>query len=419
MINVNYLADNRVKYLPLFSVFIAMSLYCIDVLLRVCPGVLSSQLITHYKINQTAFSNLSAAYFYIYAPMQLPVGILMDRYGPRKLLSVSSLACCLGTILFSLTHTYWIAFIGRLLIGFGASFAFVGIMKLATLVLPPNRFAVISGSTMALGMIGAMVGDQILKHFLLNGQWQGFMFKISGILLILGLVIHLTAPTLNHNDDEHSRYTMGQIMRDALGLVRQREIWNAALIGCLMFTPLTWFAEYLGKTYLAMSMNISFSSATNLNGLIFVGWAIGGLVVTSFSDYIRSRRLPIILGALVSFALSLLILYQTGIRYEIMALIMVVFGIANSVQVLAFPIAKEITKPHLQATAMCFINMICMFSGNLQVFLGYSLDMVHHFSSHSHDVLQLSDYQIVFSLLPIALLLTSVIAYNMRESFSD
>jgi MFS family permease len=419
MITSRVLRQTKSSFLPQLSVLIAALVYCADVLLRVSPGVLADQLIAHYQINQTAFSNLSAAYFYVYAPMQLPVGILMDRYGPRHLLFVSALCCALGAALFTATHIYSVAFIARLLIGFGSSFAFVGIMKLATLTLPANRFALVSGSTMALGMIGGLIGDQVLKHFLVSGAWQQFMTNIACFMAVIGLLIFATAPNLEKSKTVRTQgeRSIGTVLKEIWLMFKNKELIRAALIACLMYTPLTWFAEYLGKSYLALSLNMGFEHATDLNDLIFIGWAIGGLTVTSFSDRIQSRRIPIIVGALVSFVLSLLILYQTGLPYMALCALMVIFGIANSVQVLAFPVAKELSKTHLQATAMCFINMICMLSGNLQVVLGMLLDYVHSFTSVGATAMTLIDYQIVFFLLPMALLLAAFIAYRMKETF--
>ena len=420
MITSRIFKQTKASFIPQLSVLIAALVYCADVLLRVSPGVLADQLIAHYQINQTAFSNLSAAYFYVYAPMQLPVGILMDRYGPRHLLFASALCCAIGAALFTATHVYSVAFISRLLIGFGSSFAFVGIMKLATLTLPANRFALVSGSTMALGMIGGLIGDQVLKHFLVAGAWQQFMTNIACFMAVIGLLIFATAPNLERKESARCRNerSFGTVLKETWLMFQNKELIRAALIACLMYTPLTWFAEYLGKSYLALSLNMGFEHATDLNDLIFIGWAIGGLTVTSFSDRIQSRRIPIIVGALVSFGLSLLILYQTGLPYMALCALMIVFGIANSVQVLAFPVAKELSKTHLQATAMCFINMICMLSGNLQVVLGMLLDYVHTFTSvDAATAMTLIDYQIVFSLLPMALLLAAFIAYRMKETF--
>ena len=136
-------------------------------LLRRCTvacitGVLAEQLISHYKIDQTAFSNLSAACAHLCANAnhRSSNGSL---WAPL-LLSISALCCALGHLCLCNPY-YYVAFFGRLLIGFGSSFAFVGIMKLATMVLPANRFALVSGSTMALGMIGGLIGDQVLKAF--------------------------------------------------------------------------------------------------------------------------------------------------------------------------------------------------------------------------------------------------------------
>ena len=127
-----------------------------------------------------------------------------------------------------------------------------------------------------------------------------------------------------------------------------------------------------------VSFTQPFAQATDLNDLIFVGWAIGGLLVTSFSDWIRSDA-PQSFSVPFSFALSLLLLAVQGISYDFLMFLVILFGIANSVQSLHFLWQKN-SVMHLQATAMCFINMICMFSGNFQVVLGGLLDVVHQYT---------------------------------------
>ena len=286
------------------------------------------------------------------------------------------------------------------------------------MILPANRFAIVSGSAMALGMIGGLIGDQVLKHFI-TGNWQSFMLNMACAIAVIGLIIFAISPNLSDaaRAESSKKGSMKTMIKDMFKLMKSGQLWSAALIACLMYTPLTLFAEYLGKSFLAASLSVPFERATNINDMMFIGWALGGLIVTSFSDSIRSRRVPIMIGSFVSFILSLFILYNSHVSEAMMYPLLIVFGIANSVQVLAFPIAKEITKTGLQATAMCFINMICMLSGNIQVLLGYLLDFCHSMSGGSS--LSVSDYQTAYIILPICMLLSMLIAYNMKETFPE
>ena len=144
--------------------------YSYEYLLRIAPSVMEPALREHFDLSATGFGLLSSIYYFAYVPMQLPVGVLLDRYGPRRLLTFACLICVIGTLLFTGTTVFWIAATGRFLVGFGSAFAFVGVLKLATIWLPENRLAMVSGMTSALGAIGAMLGDNFLEIFV-NRLW--------------------------------------------------------------------------------------------------------------------------------------------------------------------------------------------------------------------------------------------------------
>src|ERR1700722_8240175 len=162
----------KLTVLPWLVCGLGALFYCYEYLLRIAPSVMTADLMQAYHINATALGNLVAFYYYAYTPMQLPVGVLMDRYGPRRLLTFACLACALGSYLFA--HAFHIEFaqFGRFMVGFGSAFAFVGVLKLATIWLPPRRFAMVSGLTTSLGMIGGMVGDIYLTSLVNQVEWR-------------------------------------------------------------------------------------------------------------------------------------------------------------------------------------------------------------------------------------------------------
>src|SRR3989338_7867051 len=171
--------------------------YFYEYLLRVAPSVVTNELMLTYHIGAAALGNLTAFYYYIYSPMQLPVGLLMDRYGPRRLLTIATATCAIGTFLFTYTHYLWVAQVGRFLTGFGSAFAFVGVLKLATIWLPPQRFAMIAGLATTLGQIGGMVGVITLTALVNHGGWQSTFYLMAYIGV--GLTILMYAVLRDHN----------------------------------------------------------------------------------------------------------------------------------------------------------------------------------------------------------------------------
>jgi hypothetical protein len=120
-------------------------LYLIGFYQRVAPAVITDQLMLEFAIGGAALGNLSAFYFYSYVAMQIPTGMIADRWGPRRLLTVGAGVAALGTALFAFAPTIFLANMGRLLIGASVAVAFVSMLKLASHWFPPKKYAMVSG----------------------------------------------------------------------------------------------------------------------------------------------------------------------------------------------------------------------------------------------------------------------------------
>ncbi|MBX9702543.1 MAG: MFS transporter, partial [Silvanigrellaceae bacterium] len=147
------------SYLPYFIWLLGAFFYLIDYVIRVSPSVLTPTLMQFFNANAFAIGGFSAFFYYAYIGMQIPVGILVDKFGPKFLLVGSALICAGSTFMFAEMQTITIGFLSRLLMGFGASFAFVGTLKLISIWFPGDKFAFLAGMTQAMGMVGAMVGQ--------------------------------------------------------------------------------------------------------------------------------------------------------------------------------------------------------------------------------------------------------------------
>ena len=146
-------------------------------------------LMRDFAVSAAVLGNLAACYFYTYALMQLPVGLMVDRFGPRRLLTLAAFVAAAGSLLFGLAASIEIAYGARLLIGIGSGVVFISALKLATIWLPPGRFALVTGLTQAVAMIGAVAGQAPLAALIEAVGRRETMVLGAGLGLVLGLVI--------------------------------------------------------------------------------------------------------------------------------------------------------------------------------------------------------------------------------------
>ena len=118
----------------------------------ISPSVMKPELMSTFHLGAAGFGTLSDFYFYAYTPMQLIVGILIDRFPIRRTLVIAVLMCTAGSLLISVSDLFWLAAVGRVLQGLGSAFAFVSALKLAATWLPVSHFAFVAGS-LALGFL--------------------------------------------------------------------------------------------------------------------------------------------------------------------------------------------------------------------------------------------------------------------------
>lgn len=397
--------------------------YSYEYFLRITPSVITPELMATYHLTGAEIGSLSAFYYHAYMPMQLVVGILMDRFGPRRLLTLACLFCAIGTFLFASSSTITIAALGRFLVGFGSAFAFVGALKLATIWLPANRFALISGIITSLGMIGAMAGDIILRSLIDVIGWRHTLYFSAvlgvGLTLILWLFVR---DTKNHKLETIVSPIPTKELIIKLGhALKNPQIWMIGLIGFILYLSLSAFGEMWGIPYLDQGREWTKSQAANVNSLIFLGWAIGGPIWGWISEFVEQRRTLIIIGSLVAIVIILSILYLPHLSFFTMGLLFFLFGLFSSVQVIIFAIARDTGSIHMTGTTVALINMLVMLGGNIfQPVIGKLLDL--SWAGTMEDgarLYSLSAFQFALSILPIGMMIAVIVAFFIREKNRD
>ncbi len=367
-------------FLPWIVFAIGALFYCYEYLLRILPSVMTSELMSTFGMSAGILGNLIAYYYYIYTPMQLPVGILMDRYSPRFLLIFACLSCAIGAFWFTHTqHTEVIGF-SRLLMGFGSAFAFVGILKIASLWFPENHFALASGLALFLGMIGAITSTSIMAGLVGHIGWRNAMLYASymGIIIAIIMVLGLRDRPQWKTPDLilPERATFKKLGPEIFVLMKNPVIWLNGLVGGLMYLPTSAFAELWGVPFLETTYRMTGAAAARAVSLVFLGIAIGALLTGWVSDKLRRRRSPLIAGGLLAGFFSIILIFIPHLPAVILYIALFLLGLTSSVQILVFPISREISPNELAGTAIAFTNTLVMTSGVIsQPLIGYFLDL--------------------------------------------
>jgi MFS family permease len=357
---------------------LAAAFFLSEYFARIAPGIMVPELMRVFKVNALSLGSMSAIFYTAYVGMQLPVGTLVDRYGPHRLLTITAVICALGCFLFASSNYLALAQISRFMMGFGAAFAFVGTLKLATIWFPATRFGFLSGLTQALGMIGgaASAGPLAMVEHAIG--WKGTMWGIGFVLLLLGVLIGLfvrdQTKAAKPSEKVMAPKKVGFWQSFAI-VLKNPQSWLNAAFAALAYASTAAFAELWGTTYLSQVHSVDRTTAANAVSFVFIGLAIGCPIAGWISDRIR-RRIPIMRASvLLSLFLLSFALYLPNLSVITLFVLFFLYGVTNSGFVTAYAVASEINSREVAGTSMGFANMASVVGASFQPIIGWFLDM--------------------------------------------
>ncbi|AUH73558.1 MFS transporter [Legionella sainthelensi] len=395
--------------------------YFYECLLQVSPSVMSHELMRDFSVTSQTLGILSGIYFYSYAAMQLPGGVLMDYFGPHRLLTLATIVCAVSTIAFGMTDSFFMACVARLMIGFGSAFAAVGTMKLAANWFPAQRFALLTGLMVTLGMLGAIGGEAPLALLIDNFGWRHSMLIMGSTGLVLAVLLIFIAKdtpkshevTTSHPTEEE------QLIPSLLALMKNKQLWLVACYGGLMYMATPVFCGLWGVPFLMNKMMITKTTAANYISLVFVGWAIASPLWGIFSNRIGLRKPPMYIGCVGALICSLLFIFVPINRAIYMELLLFAFGIFSAGFLPAFTVAKELCNKKYVATGLSFMNMMNMIGIALaQPLIGYILDKMWEGEINGTvRVYPLEAYHTGLAILPLGMLIALIILPKIKETY--
>jgi len=373
-----------------------------------------------FKVSAGTLGFTIAFYYYAYTPLQLIVGVLIDKHGARLILTIASIVCVLGSFLCG-SHSIYLLGAGRLLIGAGSAFSFVSVLKLAAEWLPKKHFALVTGCTVSLGILGAMIGLNLLTSIVHLVSWKHAVYvgTMIGIILIpiIWLVIRDTSKW--HQEHVGAKTSYSEVFAGLWQIVTKPQMWLVGIISGILYLSLAAFAELWGIAFLQRVYQITPHKAAFACSMVFAGWLIGAPLMGWVSEKTKARKRPLFIGSIIAtIAMTIIVLKPVYLSFPMLCAVLFLFGIGACSQVICFIISRENNPTHVAATAISFINLLTMAGGVIcQPLIGKLLDRfwdgqmrhgIHYYSA--------SAYQHALLFLPILMLISTILTLLLSKT---
>ena len=382
-------------------------------ILRVAPAVMVDDLMKEFSVGAAILGYLSATYLYIYAALQIPLGLVVDKYGLRGVVAGACALCGIGSIIFSLADSLYLAYLGRGLVGAGAAFSFVGALNMAARWFP-SRFALLGGWAQMMGSVGGFVGQAPLSLGVATFGWRSCNLILGVAGLFLAVLLLFTVKDPKEDQTSGGNFSIWLGLKNVCG---NTQTWLATLAAAGLTGALLAFGGLWGVPYLMKARAIDKPDAASFISIIFVGWAIGAPFFGWLSDRIGRRRILLLWGtggAALTTGTTILV---PTLSTTLVIIVLFLQGFFSASMILGFAVAKDSNTKESSGVTLGLINTFVIGSGAiLQPLVGALLD--YRWAGEMREGVRsfsLVDFQESMLVLPIVCLISFASAYYIRE----
>lgn len=398
-----------------FYEFIQMNLF----------NTINTDLRETFSLDAVQIGQLFSMYFYANFLCLFPAGNLLDRFSTKRLLLGAATICTIGTFFFAIATEYWMAAMGRFMVGMGASFCFLSCIRIASRWFPPNRMALVTGVVVTMAMLGGLAAQTpfaLLTHCL--GSWRYSLYLNTALgVVIMAAILFIVQD--RPPDAQEAAKTDHQHLQE-LGLWRCIKLaalnpqnWYGGLYTALMNLPVFILGGLWGVLYLTSVHHLSAAQASYATTIFFGGVIFGSLGFGWFSDHIERRVLPMIIGSVLSLIVMGILMYVPSLSFSSIMLLFFLIGFVTSSQVLTYPTIAELNPIYLTSTAVSVDSLCIMASGFIvPPMFGWLMER-----SGTHNVVNgvvmyaPSDFNHAMLIMPVSIIVALLVAFFIRETY--
>ncbi|WP_440615464.1 MFS transporter [Cysteiniphilum sp. 6C5] len=393
---------------------IGLLFYGYEFFLRLINGAYEKQIVEYFHLSSKFdYSFLVSSYSLTYLLMQIPCGIILDRFESKYVFSFAILICGLGNIIF-LSPVYSIAVIGRLLIGFGSAFAFIGVLKISREYFSSTYFSLLASIAISFGTLAGISSQQISVFLSDTGIDWKIIFFISGVVsLPLALISFLI---LSQKKRKSIKFFNGYGIDTYLSLIKNKLLWLNSAWGGLIYIPTVILSAQFGVLFFSDIYGFNQYQAVKEISFLLMGWVVFSPIMILLAKLFGMAKVIIF-----SSVISVVIIFSLTMNVDLfgvnISILVFLLGCFSAAQVLVWQLFNKFCKPEFTALGIALTNMIITGITECgQLFSGFIMDknnLMHWLINKGiiHKVVQVNI--LIFMLSTILGITLFVITYHL------
>jgi predicted MFS family arabinose efflux permease len=334
---------------------IASVFYAYQYILRVMPNIMIDDIMAQFDIGAKAFGQFSGVYYIGYSLMHLPLGIMLDRFGPKKVMSGCILLSVVGMLPLIFANWWVYPIVGRALVGMGSSAAILGVFKIIRMAFDEKHFSRMLSFSVTIGLIGAIYGGGPISYMQEIFGFRPVIESLAAAGICLAILTYIVVPDVSEASSESVLSNIKEVFSN------RKIIWTCVAAG-MMVGPIEGFADVWSTLFLKQNIALEGAVAASLPSMIFIGMCFGGPVLSFIAERIGSNVLTIV-GAGLAMTAAFWILLLLHMTPAAITVLFILIGICCGYQILAIYQASTYARKEVAGLSTAMANMIIMIFG--------------------------------------------------------
>jgi sugar phosphate permease len=393
-------------------VFSLLSLmFIFSYFIRLSTGVLGPSLMEDLRLSPGHLGLIAGAFFYAFGASQIPVGMALDTFSPKRVIISTTLLGALGCLLMGVATSFKMAMAGRILLGMGMSSVLMGSLKIFANWFQPSQFGFVAGFMLSLGNLGGLIAAAPLIFMANSIGWRSCFLLFGIFVVVMTVVISILvkdSPRTNGLKKTYSKQSKQSSAFSSLKVVfSSKDFWLIGMSSFVRYGALISIQGFLGTLYLVDVMGYSAQQAGNVLSMISFGYIVGGPLSGHFSDTVFRSRKKVMVAGLFSFG-SLIAPFLLDITEGPLFWYVIFFGLGffSSIGAVAFAHVKELFPAEISGVAFTSTNFLIMAGAAMgQHGLGYVIEMFPQAGKAYPPAAYRSTFTIIFIASAVAFVL--------------
>lgn len=354
---------NKNKSLGIQIYLITLIFSSLSIFLQLLPLEASKYFEQTLSISSTNFVFLGSLFFITYSLLQVPAGVLFDRFGIKYVLPSAIMVTTLGIAIFWHASNPTMIAIGRLITGTGCSVAYISGIFAAAKFFPPQRLAILIGILEATSTSGSIAATTPLVALLDHLGWAKSGVVIISFGFILGLLAITTVRGLDEKNNHTSSMSMRELLQSIIQLFKNKKLMLVCFYSFCTWLTLMSFAGYWLKNYLIIVHEYTEKSSLNLIDIYWLSFIVSSLTIGSFVRDDKLAKTSMCILALLGFITYAFMATPVVFPYSYVLVVVIGGGISASGVIIAFSLIPKYVDANQCGTAVALNNTFVVLGG--------------------------------------------------------